>query len=337
MKVRVHDLEEAVRKGVAKLGYGGNDAQIIGDVLLYAQMRGNNQGISKIATGGVPKATDIEPFAWIKETSTVALSSGGNAMVSSVSAARKAVELATKSGMGIVASKRCFTSSGSIGYYAREVAKAGFIGLVFVGNGDWGAVAPIGASEGKLGTNPFAYAFPYEGGEVVFDTATAAIAYFGVVEAFLTGLSLPEGVAVDAAGNPTTDPAAVLGKGSGGSEAVAGAVVPFAGHRGYGLSILVQLLGGAFVTAGYPGGYTEDGAGTVIFALDPGLFSSKEEYFSRATGFVNQLRSARPIAGQTVQLPGERGDAIAAAARESGEIEIAEGVWKALQECIKAP
>lgn len=54
-------MREKVLIGVKKLGYEKEDAQIIGDVLMYAQLRGNNQGITKIATGGVPQAKDIEP------------------------------------------------------------------------------------------------------------------------------------------------------------------------------------------------------------------------------------------------------------------------------------
>lgn len=62
MKVSLTDLQEKVSQGVAKLGYTGEDAQIITEVLLYADMRGNNQGISKIATGGVPYRNEVEEY-----------------------------------------------------------------------------------------------------------------------------------------------------------------------------------------------------------------------------------------------------------------------------------
>jgi LDH2 family malate/lactate/ureidoglycolate dehydrogenase len=206
--------------------------------------------------------------------------------------------------------------------------RAGYIGFVSVGNGDWAAVAPSGSSEPKLGTNPLAYAFPYDGGEVVFDMATAAIAYFGVVEAKLKGEPLPEGVAVDNQGRPTTDAASVLGDGEG--ESVGGAITTFAGHKGYGLSVFVQLMGSAFSLAGFPGGYAEDGGGTFIFAIDPGLFAGKEEYMKRSRELVEGIKAARPIPGQEVLLPGERGDKIAKQIEESGEIEIADGIWSEL-------
>jgi LDH2 family malate/lactate/ureidoglycolate dehydrogenase len=328
MRVSITELTNNVMAGVKKLGYEGAEAEIISNTLLYAQMRGNNQGIAKLATGGVPKASETEPFALVKENKSGALFSGGHSMVASVKAAQKAVELAREHGIGIAASNHTHTSSGSIGYFARQVAREGFIAFVCVGNGDWAAVAPTGSAEPKLGTNPLAYAFPYEGGEVVFDTATAAIAYYGVVQAMLTGEPLPEGVALNSKGEPTTNAKEVLGDGDG--EAVGGAVTTFAGHKGFGLSLFVQLLGSAFSLAGMPGAHGEDGGGTFVLAIDPGLLAGKDEYMKRSRELADSVKSAKPIEGQQVYLPGERGDAIAKQAEEDGEIEIADGVWSQL-------
>jgi LDH2 family malate/lactate/ureidoglycolate dehydrogenase len=328
MKVSITELTNKVLLGVKKLGYEGEDAEIISNTLLYAQMRGNNQGIAKLATGGVPKARETEPFALVKENKSGALFSGGHSMVASVKAAQKAVELAREHGIGIAASNHTHTSSGSIGYFARQIAKEGFIAFVCVGNGDWAAVAPIGSAEPKLGTNPLAYAFPYDGGEVVFDTATAAIAYYGVVQAMLTGEPLPEGVALNSKGEPTTNAKDVLGDGEG--EAVGGAITTFAGHKGFGLSLFVQLLGSAFSLAGMPGAHAEDGGGTFVLAIDPGLLAGTAEYMKRSRELVDSIKSAKPIEGQQIYLPGERGDAGAQQAEKSGEIEIADGVWNQL-------
>lgn len=294
-------------------------------------MRGNNQGIAKIATGGVPKASEVESFQIVKENKSGALLSGGHSMVTSVKATKKAVELAKEHGVGVVASNHTHTSSGAIGYYARKIAQSGLIGFVAVGNGDWAAVAPSGSAEPKLGTNPFAYAFPYDGGEVVFDTATAAIAYYGVVEAMLKGRPLPEGVGLDSKGKATTNAADILDKNNG---EIIGAITPFASYRGYSLSLLVQLLGGAFALAGFPGGYGEDGSGTFVLAIDPGLFAGIDEYMKRSREFVDSIKSAQPIDGQTVTLPGERGDALMEEAKRSGEIEVADAIWNELLDFI---
>lgn len=318
MKVKVSELQEKVLAGVTKLGYKGNDAQVIADVLLYAQLRGNNQGITKIATGGVPKASEVEPFKVAKENKCGALLSGGHAMASTARAADMAVELAKKHGVGVVCVNHTSSSSGAIGYFSRRIARQGCIGFVSVGNGAFKFVAPAGSAEPKLGTNPFTYAFPYTGGEVVFDNATAAIAFFGVVEAKLKGEPLPEGIAYDKAGNPTADAAAVLDGGSVGT---------FAAHKGFGLSLFVQLMGSAFSLAGIPGAHEEDGSGTFVMALDPGLLAGKKEFMQRATELVQSMKAAKPLPGQKVTLPGEHGDALAKQAETSGEIEIADAIW----------
>lgn len=334
MLVKLSELKDNVQQGVQKLGYENDDAEIIADVLLYAQMRGNNQGITKIATGGVPTTDKLEPFRVSKENKVGALLSGGHTMVTTYKAAEKAIELAKEHGVGIVGTNHTHTSSGSIGYFVRKIAEAGFIGFVSVGNGDFAAVAPAGSSEPKLGTNPFAYAFPYEGGEVVFDTATAAIAYFGVMESLLTSTPLPEGVAVNAKGEPTTNAKEVVGDGEG--ESVGGAIKTFAGFKGFGLSLFVQLMGSAFTQAGIPGANEEDGGGTFVLAIDPGLLAGKDEYMKRAKLLVDSIHAAKPIPGENVTLPGERGDERVKQVEQSGEIEIADPIWEQLIKFVES-
>lgn len=320
MKVKVDELRTKVLAGVEKLGYKGEDARIISEVLMYAQLRGNNQGITKIATGGVPKASEVQELKVVKENKCGALLSGGHSMVAAAKAVQMAMDLAEEHGAGIVCTNHTYTSSGAIGYFSRQIAKQGFIGFVCVGNGSFAFVAPSGSAEPKLGTNPFSYAFPYNGDEVVFDNATAAMAYFGIVEARLKGEPLPEGIAYDADGNPTTDAA----------KALDGSVSTFAGHKGFGLSLFVQLLGSAFSAAGISGSDEEDGSGTFVMAIDPGLLAGRDEFMKRSTELIRHIKSAKPLPGQTVQLPGEHGDQLARQAEESGEIEISDAIWNEL-------
>lgn len=320
MKIKIDELQSKVSEGVKKLGYEGEEAQTIADVLMYAQLRGNNQGITKIATGGVPKAHAVEQYKIVTKNKCGALVSGGHSMVTTAKAADLAVELATEHGVGIVGSNNTFTSSGAIGYFSRRIAKQGYIGFVCVGNGDFAFVAPEGSAEPKLGTNPFSYAFPYNGGEVVFDNATAAMAYFGIVEASLKGEPLPEGIGYDKDGNPSIDAAAVLD----------GSITTFAAHKGFGLSLFVQLLGGPFSMAGTPGVHEEDGSGTFVLAIDPGLLAGRDQYFTRATALVNAIKSAKPLSGKQVMLPGEHGDSLTKQAIDSNQIDIADAIWNEL-------
>jgi LDH2 family malate/lactate/ureidoglycolate dehydrogenase len=318
MKVALQELKDKVLKGVEKLGYEGQDAQTIAEVLLYAQLRGNNQGITKIATGGVPKSTDVEAFREVKRKKCGGLVAGGNSMVATAKAVDIATQLADEHGVGIVGSNHAFTSSGAIGYFSRKIADAGYIGIVCVGTIPF--VAPFGSAEAKLGTNPLSYAFPSSNGSVVFDTTTAATAYFGVVEAKLKGEPLPEGMAFDAEGNPTTDAA----------KALDGSVATLAGHKGFGLSLLVQLLAGPFVGAGFTGLHIEEGSGTFVLAIDPGLFVGKEAFAKGADELNREILGAKPLPGKEVMLPGARGDHLADEAEKNGEIEIADAIWNEL-------
>jgi L-2-hydroxycarboxylate dehydrogenase (NAD+) len=239
-------------------------------------------------------------------------------MVATGKATKLACELATQHGVGIVVSNHTFSSSGAIGFFSRSIAADGFIGLVCVGTPPF--VAPSGSAEPKLGTNPLSYAFPTSEGSVVFDTATAAMAFFGVVEAKLKGEPLPEGIAFDSDGKPTTDAA----------KALEGSVGTFAGHKGFGLSLLVQLLGGPFADAAFAGVNKEKGAGTFVLAIDPGLLVGKDEFLKGADELTRQIKSAKPLAGQKVLLPGERGDELAKQATDNNEIEIANAIWQEL-------
>jgi len=325
MKVKVSDLRGKVLAGVSKLGYEGEEAETIAEVLLYAQTRGNNQGIVKIATGGVPKASEVEELRVAKENKCGVLLSGGHSMVASAKAADMAVDLAKRHGVGVVCVNHTFSSSGAIGYFSRRIAKASYIGFMCTGS-TAALVAPSGSADPKFGTNPFSYAFPYKDGEVVFDSATAAMSRFGVIEADLNGEELPAGVGYDKDGNASTSPAAVL----------QGATATFAGHKGFGLALFVQLLCSAVSLAGISSAHQEDGWGTFVMAIDPSLFADADEYTRRATELVELMKSAKPLPGQQILLPGERGDALAKQAEDSGEIEIADAVWQELVHFVDA-
>ena len=325
MKIKLTDLQEKVVKGVAQLWYKWEEAQAIVDTLLYAQMRGNNQGIVKIATGWVPEAKDVDEFKIVKENKCGVMLSGGHSMYTSTRWAEIAVDLADKHGIWIVWSNHTYTSSGAIGCFVRMIAQKGYIGLMFVGNGGFSVVAPHGSSEWKFGTNPFAYAIPYDDGEVVFDNATAAMAFFGIIESKIKGETLPEWVGFDKNGNPSTDPASVLDW----------AIATFAEHKGYALSLLVQTLAGPLVGAWTPKISEENWAGSFIMAIDPALLVDKEAFIKHTSEMYKSIKEAMPLPGQKIYLPWEQWDEIVTNVEQSGEIEIADWIWKELCDFVK--
>jgi hypothetical protein len=183
-------------------------------VLLYAQLRGNNQGIIKITTGGLNKSAAAAPMAVERESRLSALINGNGqaGMLVLGRAMGLAVDKARAAGFGIVGTHHTSTSTGALGYYADAIAREGLIGLVLAQSPEF--VAPHGARSALFGTNPIAIGVPAESGPVVMDMATAAYAWFGLLEAQTAGRPIPGDVALNAAGQPTTDPSEVLSGGA---------------------------------------------------------------------------------------------------------------------------
>ncbi len=88
-------------------------------------------------------------------------------------------------------------------------------------------------------------------------------------------------------------------------------------------------MGSAFTNAGIVGSNQQDGAGTFVLAIDPTLLAGNE-YFKRANNLVDLIKSAKPIEGKEIILPGEIGDRKADEITKSGKIEISENIWNEL-------
>ena len=162
-------------------------------------------------------------------------------------------------------------------------------------------VVPHGGQKALFGTNPLAFAAPRAGGDpLVFDMATSAIAHGDVQIAAREGRSLPPQHGVDAGGQPTQDPQAIL---------QGGALLPFGGHKGSALSMMVELLAAAltggdfsfgFSWAQHPGAQTPR-TGQLLIVIDPAAGASAAGFADRAEALVLAMREA----GQT-RMPGER-------------------------------
>lgn len=130
---------------------------------------------------------------------------------------------------------------GRIGHWAEQCAAAGMVSLHFVNVVAGAIVAPFGGTKARLGTNPFAAAFPRKDAPpVVVDFATSTLASGKVRVAHNKGVALPPGVLLDNKGQPTTDPGKLF-------ESPPGALTTFGEHKGWGLMLACELLGAALV------------------------------------------------------------------------------------------
>jgi uncharacterized oxidoreductase len=192
---------------------------------------------------------------------------------------------------------------GRVGDYPLMAARAGFIGMMTADSGKTSkAVAPFGGRVARLGTNPICIALPSDlEGPVFIDMATSAVAAGKLGVARNRKQQIPIGWIVDKDGRPTTDPNAYY---------AGGAILPVGGdqgHKGYGLSFMVEVLSGILTGLGFgidPKGPHNDGVFMAVFAVD--AFRPLEEFKRDIADFVKYVKDTPPAEGVTeVLYPGE--------------------------------
>lgn len=325
MKITLPELQQLVEKSLAHYGYSSDEIAVISKILLYAQLRGNNQGVVKLIGKGIPKRDGAEPPTIVKETPVSALFNGNNthAMLVMNVMTDTAIEKAKKSGVGIVGNFNTSESTGALGYYVKRIADCGLIGMAFA-SAPFQTTAPYGSTEARFCTNPMAYGIPTENTPIVLDMSTSAIAYYGLIEAKTANKTLPEGIGYDAVGQPTQNP----------TEIMSGAIKAFGGHKGSGLALIVQIFAGALVQADSFDNES-DNAGNLVMAIDPEILTSREAFKREVSSIVSRIKSARKLDGAAdIFLPGERGDVVTGKVMETGEIEIEDHLLEELRKTV---
>jgi LDH2 family malate/lactate/ureidoglycolate dehydrogenase len=234
------------------------------------------------------------PLRILHETPVSARLHGGDHLgyVVAHRATRLCIEKAGAAGIAVVgASDTWYT--GMLSYYAELAAAHGLVSMLASNASPW--VAPHGATEGRLGTNPICFGFPSARDPIILDIGTSAIIHAEATLAGRLGHELPANVAFDHEGRPTRDPAAAL----------AGAFAAWGGHRGSGLAIVVQLLG--ILAGSSPIPPELGGFGFLIFAMRPDLMGPAETFRDNVSAFADAMRSARPVdGGPPVRMPFDR-------------------------------
>lgn len=231
-----------------------------------------------------------------------------------------AAEKARTFGIAAISIKDC-NHIGRVGEYVEMLAAQNLISIMWC-NAD-PAVAAYGGRERLFGTNPFAAGIPSNDVPVVIDLATAASAEGKLRVARANGSKVPLGVLVDKNGQESTDPADFY---------AGGALLPFGGHKGYCLSLMIELLGGTLsgnhpsMNSGYRHGY-----GTVLIAIDPNKFFGAEfskNEISEATKIIRATQPSNP--DQPVLVPGDVENN--ERKKNSSGIQISETIWNSIKE-----
>jgi (2R)-3-sulfolactate dehydrogenase (NADP+) len=293
-------LQRYTTNALAALDVPEADAALVAESLVEAELEGQaSHGLlrlpfllDRLRAGLINSRPDIRV---VGDRAAAALLDADNALgaVAGMRAAELAVERARESGAGIVAVRRS-NHIGSLGFYLRRITAGGMVGMAFT-NGP-PAMSPPGGSTPYLGTNPIAAGFPTTGAPVIVDMATSQVARGHILKAARVREPIPEGWAVDAEGQPTTDAQAAIG----------GRLLPLGGEKGFVLALLVEVLSGVLSDAAIGpevvGTFTpadrESNVGHCFLAIDPNALAS---------GFAGRMdRVAADLRRLGGRVPGDR-------------------------------
>lgn len=248
MNYPVETLREFTFQSFSRVGVPENDARIVTDNLIEANLRGvDTHGITRLLPiyirrlrlGIVNSRPEIKI---VRDSPSAFLVDGDNGLGAVVGtwAMQKVIERAAEHGAAWAVVRRS-NHFGACAYFALQAARRDMLGLTFT-NGSR-AVAPWGGRQAYHSTNPLCIAVPSQDGDpVVADLATSVAARGHILLADMRGeSSIPEGWALDASGQPTTDIQAALG----------GTLMPMAGHKGYVLAFMIDVLCGVLTGASF--------------------------------------------------------------------------------------
>jgi len=285
-------LGERALRGI---GYDGEEARIIADHVIDAALCGYEySGLAKILN--IPEHRRFRlprrPMRILHETEVSALYDGGNnvGMVAMYHAANAAIAKAAAHGIAIIGVTDSWMS-GRSAYFVEMIAKADLVAIHTASSG--ASVEPYGGTRPVLGTNPIAFALPGADDPLVLDMGTSAFMATELQLRARLGQPLPEGVALDRDGQPTRDA----------DEARHGALLPFGGHKGFGLGLIVQafgLLGGAALVPGNDDGY-------VFIAFRPDLLVPLAELRRDLAALIARVKAVPCQPGVAeIRIPGEQ-------------------------------
>lgn len=310
-------------------GFAEDDASQTADLLVWANLRGtDSHGVLR-----VPRYIEMidqgimvsgGSLVAVKEHGAIAIIDGGECpgAVGMNAAVARAEDIARRLGVGWCA-VRAISHAGAIGYFASKLASRGMIGIVLSASKP--LMAYIGAKGEAVSTNPLAIAVPVENADpILLDMSTAAVTLGKIMAAKDTGKPIPMGWAIDESGAETTDPHKV------------DALLPMAGAKGSGLSLMIELLTSVLAGNAVIGpillGQKSSGFNGLVIAVDPAAFGALDDFNSAVNDLVAGIHGLEPAPGVIdVLLPGERSAGIGRK-REVDGIPVAAGTVKRLVE-----
>ncbi|MBC7710784.1 MAG: Ldh family oxidoreductase [Rhizobacter sp.] len=314
--INSQDLHAMVGRALSKAGASAAAAQSTATALIYADQQGTaSHGVSRVPQYvGHLKAGRIDGAA----IPTVAKTHGAVSIIDAADglafpacelAIQTAISAASTHGIGAASVTNSYHFGAAI-YHLEAVAQAGMMGLAF--SNSPAAIAPWGGSRPLFGTNPIAAIFPREGTDpLAIDLALSEVARGKLMVAAKDGKDIPLGWAIDAEGQPTTDPA----------KGLKGSMAPAGGVKGAMLALTVELLVTALSGARF--GFEADSffdvegnkprIGQLFLVINPGALGGANVFAERVETLVHAM-----LEDGGVRLPGARRYANASKALRDG-------------------
>ena len=326
------ELLDYVESILVAAGAPDHDSAIVAAHLVESNLKGHDShGVVRLPlyVGGVQRGFTKPgtPFVIDRESDSVAVvNCGWNfGQVAARRCMQLAIEKARAGGVGVVTGYQ-MAHAGRLGAYVEQATEAGMVGLA-VASYTQGAriVAPHGGAARRLSTNPIAVGLPTADRDApfVFDTATSGAAEGKLRVARNLGQSIPEGLLLNVEGVPTTDPNDFY---------AGGALLPLAGHKGFGLAMSLQALGSLLAPGVEPGvGPGVASQGLFVMALDPERFVGRAALEASMSALIEEVKQPPYQAGfDEILVPGE------GSRRRAGErtfaIPLDDETWRQLSE-----
>jgi uncharacterized oxidoreductase len=340
VRIPAEAMETLVRETFIAAGCPREESARIGTYLVRANLTGHDShGVIRVPRYYQwMRAGRVHPgreMTVITENDVMALVDGNFGFGQTIGprAVQLGIDKAAGAGVSIIALRRS-GHLGRIGDWAEMAAAAGLVAIHLVNVSGSILVAPFGAAERRMATNPLAIGIPLpDEPPMILDFATSVVAEGKVLVALKGGKPLPEGSLIDEAGSFSTDPLVFYG-----SEADSvvpnpgagrGAIRAMGEHKGSGLSLMIELLAGALTGSGCAGpGERPLANGMLSIYMAPGFFDSDDYFAGEVRQYVDYFKSARPAEpGGEVLVPGEP-ERRKTAARLAEGLPLAEEAWQ---------
>ena len=303
-------LNQAIRLVVRGFGSSEQEVEAVASNLIEANLTGHDShGIGMVGPYVRSLLADElqlnQRIAIITDTDTLLVVDGNRGMGQTIAyqTMELAIERARQHGVVIIGLRNSH-HLGRVGHWAEQAIAAGLASIHFTNVVSRPLVAPHGGAQGRFGTNPFTVGLPRrDAPPILLDFASSAIAVGKVRVAYNRKGPAPAGTLLDHAGQPTTNPAVMY-------EEPLGALLTAAGHKGYALAMVCDLLGSALFggTTPQPSRLRVPGLYNNMLAIvfDPSRFGAGEHFENEAREFIAYVQSARrTVPDAPIEVPGD--------------------------------